>query len=187
MRGPAAITLGLVASLLLADSTALAAEPPPAPSRWQGHWEGDHADKPRVCLDLLPHDRLRLTFEDSRYRRAVVVEGPYKVQSRHESAAELELRVDRVVTKELGRCRSTWVRQELPSYKIASLTLSVGSAVGVRVELGCAAKVPIARLCLRQNERELLCRRLSSPRGSDCQPEPPYTLDRILPPEAPPE
>lgn len=187
VRGPVAwfaVIWSLIVGPVLADKPAIAADTAAVPT---GHWDGDYADKPRICLDVLAKHRLRLTFDDSHYRRAVVVEGPYQVLERSEKGAELQLTVDRVVTKELGRCRNTWVRTELPTYHIASLVLSVGRTLALKIDLGCTVRVSTARLCLRKDGKDLLCRQLRSERGANCRPEPPYSLDQILPMEKPRE
>lgn len=150
-----------------------------------GHWEGDFREVLRVCLDLQKGSHILLTFHDRKYRNPVVLEGSYAVRSAAGGPLELTMKVERIVTKEIGRCRRYWVRMDLEQYEGLGIKAKPGSQLRLRLTLSCADKVSRVRLCFvdEASGKDGACQKLSARSDRLCEPGPPQTLDQILPVE----
>ena len=199
MLVPQVLRCALLGLFLLLGGLAQATEPgaavlSSAPSELlpQGHWEGGKTRSeltPRICLDLLPKQRILVTFHDSKYRNPVVMVGSY-VLSPSEQGHELLVSIQRIVTKEIGPCRRFWMRMDMSHYEVFGMKLFPAGKLLLRVRLLCEAGTSKVELCLRdprprKEPSQDHCQLLSAPIGSKCQPGRVQSLDDILPPEKP--
>ncbi len=183
------LLLGILGTLLDPQVASAAPTNTASPSLPIGHWEGDYKEALRLCLDVLPENRVLITFHDRRFRWPVVVMGRYVVPSPAEPG-KLLVTVEEVMTKEIGRCHRYWVREEVRDYQALGVTLHPKSQFLLRLTLSCEHDISQVKLCIKGPERggdkgAESCQIVQARRRNQCQPDPVRSLDDILPHDKP--
>ncbi len=186
---PTVLWLGILATLLPGEVASAAATNPPTPTLPIGHWEGDYKETLRLCLDVLPDNRVLITFHDRRFRWPVVVMGRYVVPTPAEPN-KLLVTVEQVMTKEIGRCHRYWVREEVRDYQALGVTLHPKSQFLLRLTLSCEHDISQVKLCIKGPEKSAekggeSCQIVQARHRNKCQPDPVRSLDDILPHDKP--
>jgi hypothetical protein len=130
-----------------------------------------------TCLNVIDERRVELSFEGLNDRNPIRVEGDYRVTANKMGDFHVEVKVTRIVQKQLTRCRKSWEDMELASTQQLGRTIKPGDVLRLTLHYECNGFEHV-QLCAHG---PVVCRELSD-RSRKCTPPPPMDGSRINPP-----
>jgi hypothetical protein len=131
-------------------------------------------DGVETCLNVIDGQKLELSFEGSSDRNPIRVEGEYRVTAYKMSDFHVEVKVTRIVQKQLTRCRKSWEDMDLSETKQLGRNLKPGAVLTLTLHYGCDGFEHV-QLCAHD---PVVCRELSD-RSRKCTPPPPIDGSKI--------
>jgi hypothetical protein len=141
-------------------------------ARYTGHEGGVE-----TCLRVVDDKKLELSFEGAHDRNPIRVEGDYRITAHKMGDFHVELKVTRVVQKQLTRCRKSWEDLELGETRQLGRTVRRGDVVKLTLHYECDGFEQL-QLCAHD---PLECSTLSD-RSRKCTPPPAIDGSKINPP-----
>jgi hypothetical protein len=128
-----------------------------------------------TCLRVLDGHKLELSFEGANDREPIRVEGDYRVTANKMGDFHVEVKVTRVVQKQLTRCRKSWEDMDLAETRQLGRAIRAGDLLRLTLHYGCDGYQEV-QLC--SHDPAVVCRTLWD-RARKCTPPPPIDGSRI--------